>query len=36
VSFTKKLCLTQERVIPTASTSWNASLPIICAHISLR
>jgi acetolactate synthase-1/2/3 large subunit len=28
VSFTKKLCLTQERVIPTASTSWNASLPI--------
>ena len=28
ISLIKKLCLTHERVIPTASTSWKASLPI--------
>ena len=27
-SLTKKLCLTQGRVIPIMSTSWKASLPI--------
>ena len=27
-SLTRKLCLTQGRVMPTVSTSWNASWPI--------
>src|SRR5581483_4020488 len=29
-SFTRKLCLVAERVMPTLSASWNASLPIRC------
>ena len=29
-SFTKKLCLVAERVMPTLSASWNASLPMRC------
>lgn len=30
ISLTRKLCFTHERVMPTASHSWNASWPIIC------
>ncbi len=29
-SFTRKLCLVAERVMPTLSASWKASLPIRC------
>ena len=29
-SFTSTLCLVQERVMPTVSHSWNASVPIRC------
>jgi len=29
-SFTRKLCFVHDRVIPTLSASWNASLPMRC------
>src|SRR5213595_3736110 len=29
-SFTRKLCFTQGRVMPTVSHSWNASWPMAC------
>ena len=29
-SFTRKLCFTHGRVMPTVSHSWNASWPIAC------
>ena len=29
-SFTRKLCFVAERVMPTLSASWNASLPMRC------